>query len=406
MARATDRLTAVQVRNKRKAGRYADGGGLYLQVGPTGGKAWLFRYKIDKREHFMGLGSCDVVDLKEARAKARECRRLLLEGIDPIATRDAARATRRQHDSKTFAECAGAYIKSHRTGWRNDKHASQWGNTLATYCGPVFGAMPVQNIDTARIMRVLEPLWTKKNETARRVRGRVEKILDWATVHGYRTGENPARWRGHLDKLLPPPSKVAPVEHHPALPHAEIAAFMKELRAHEAVSARALEFAILTAARTNEVIGAKWTEIELEGADGPVWTIPAERMKARREHRVPLSAPALRLLERLPREGEYVFPGGVQGRPLSNMAMAELLKGMRPDITVHGFRSTFRDWAGEATNFPREVAEAALAHTLKDKTEAAYRRGDAFNKRRVMMDAWADYCARERATVVRLERVA
>ena len=388
MARKLERLTAVSVASKKAKGRYADGGGLYLQVGDTGGKSWLFRFALNGRAREMGLGALHAVTLKQAREKARECRRLLADGIDPLVARESEHAARRQSVSKTFDECSAAFIAAHRAGWKNEKHAEQWTNTLATYASPVFGSLPVREVATPHIVRVLGPMWSTKTETATRVRGRIEKVLDWARVHGYRDGENPARWRGHLDKLLPPPRRVKKVEHHPSLPYSQIGSFMKDLRAQEGMSARALEFTVLTAARTNEVIAARWDEI-----DGNVWAIPADRMKAKREHRVPLSAPAVRLLKNLPRIGDYVFPG-VKGH-LSNMAMLELLSDMeRSDITVHGFRSTFRDWAAEQTNFPREIAEASLAHIIKDKTEAAYLRSDFFEKRRKLMDAWGKYCNR------------
>ncbi|MGH8040594.1 MAG: tyrosine-type recombinase/integrase, partial [Rudaea sp.] len=285
---------------------------------------------------------------------------------------------------------------AHKSGWKNEKHAAQWTSTLDTYAYPVIGKLPVAAIDTVLVMKVLEPIWTTKTETATRVRGRMESVLDWATVRGYRDGENPARWKGHLDHLLPKRSKVKKVQHHPALVYAKAPAFLSELRAQEGTAARALEFLILTACRTNEVIGARWNEFDLAEK---TWTVPAERMKAGKEHRVPLSAQALKIIKDLRKQvqGEFVFPGLHEGNPLSNMAMLELLKRMeRNALTVHGFRSTFRDWVGETTNYPREVAEAALAHTIKDKAEAAYARGDLFAKRRRMFDDWAGYLATRR----------
>jgi integrase len=301
----------------------------------------------------------------------------------------------------TFDECATAYIASHRAGWRNAKHAAQWTSTLETYASPVFGKVPVQAVDVALVMRVLEPLWSVKPETASRVRGRIESILDWAKVRGHRDGENPARWRGHLDHLLPARSKVRKIKHHAALPYGDVPVFMVALRGREAVAARALEFAILTAARTGEVLGTKWSEIDLTAA---VWTVPALRMKAGAEHRVPLSAPALavlRAMEKL-RDGDFVFPGD-RHATLSNMSMLMLLRRMgHADLTAHGFRSTFRDWAAECTSFANEVAEMALAHAIDDKTEAAYRRGALFERRRRLMQAWADFCTgvHERGNVV------
>jgi integrase len=373
---------------------YADGGGLYLQI-TNGGASWIYRYMLAGRAREMGLGPLALFGLSEARAKALDARRLRHEGIDPIEARKAARLRARLDAAKTmtFMECAHGYITAHRAGWRNGKHAAQWEATLATYAGPVIGALPVPVIDTALVLKVLEPIWTAKPETAGRVRGRIEAILDWAKVRGYRTGENPARWRGHLDKLLPARSKVRKVEHHAALPYAEVPGFLVSLREQEGTAARALEFAILVAARTGEVVGARWGEVDLLDK---TWTLPAARMKAGREHRVPLSARALAILEEMQRhrhaEEGFVFPGGKLGRPLSNMAFLMLLRRLgRGDLTAHGFRSTFRDWAADRTNFPAEVAEMALAHAVSGKVEAAYRRGDLFEKRRRLMDAWAEF---------------
>ena len=293
----------------------------------------------------------------------------------------------------TFDQCAEVYISAHEVAWKNEKHRQQWRNTLATYVSPVFGLNPVQEIDSDHILRVIEPIWTKKTETARRLRGRIEVILDWAKVRGYRTGENPARWRGHLSHLLPARTKVRLVKHHAALRYTEIPTFMKELRETEGTSAAALEFLILSAARTSEVIYARWREVDMKYE---AWTVPAERMKAHREHRVPLSPAAIAVLKRAKElKGDYVFPGSTPATPLSNMALLMTLGRMnRGDITAHGFRSTFRDWAAERTNFPNEVVEAALAHAIENKTEAAYRRTDFFEKRRQLMDAWAEYCGK------------
>jgi integrase len=389
MARRVDRLTAIAVAKKSAKGRYADGGGLYLQVGEKGGKSWMFRYSRNGKEHEMGLGSVITFSLAEARLRANRCRQLLADGIDPLAERKEKRASAlvEATNARTFDECTASYIRAHRPGWKSPKHGEQWKNTLGTYASPVLGALPVQAINTSLIIKVLEPIWASKNETASRVRGRVERVLDWARARGYRTGENPARWRGHLDKLLPPPRKVQKVAHHAALPYRQVGEFIRQLRSNEGVAPRALEFAILTAARTSEVVGARWSEFDL---DAGVWTVPAERMKANREHRVPLSTTAQSVLARLLREGDYVFCGASKNRPLSNMAMLALLRRMgREDLTVHGFRSSFRDWAAELTNFPREVAEAALAHVLSDKTEAAYRRGDLLERRVPLMEGWA-----------------
>jgi len=375
---------------------YADGGGLYLRIGPTGAKSWVYRFMRQGKRRDMGLGPLHVVSLADARVRAAECRKQRLDGKDPLAAREQERASARLDAAKsmTFTNCAEAYIKAHAPSWRNAKHADQWTNTLETYAGPVFGALPVQAVDLGLVMKVLESIWTAKPETASRVRGRIEAVLDWATVRGYRQGDNPARWRGHLDNLLPRRAKVQKVEHHAALPYAEMGAFMEALRAQDCTAARALEFVILTAARTGEVISARWDEFDL-GAK--IWTIPGERMKAGREHRVPLSPAALALLKRMQAKGsEFIFPGSKPRRPLSNMAMLKLLERMkRADLTVHGFRSSFRDWAAERTNFAREVAEAALAHVVGDKVEAAYRRGDLFEKRRRLMEAWATHCGKK-----------
>jgi integrase len=292
----------------------------------------------------------------------------------------------------TFRACAEAYVAAHKAGWRSAKHGQQWQASLRDYVDPVFGSLPVQAVDVALVTKAIEPIWSTKPETASRVRGRVESVLDWATARGYRKGENPARWRGHLDKLLPRKSKVRRVEHHPALPYAEIGAFMGDLRQQEGVAALGLEFAILTAARTGEVIGAKWDEINQTER---VWTVPADRMKGNREHRVPLSDAAMAIVEKTAatRSSDYVFPGHRRGKPISSTAFFMLLREMgRGDLTAHGFRSTFRDWCAEQTNFAREVAEAALAHKIPNAVEAAYRRGDLFQKRRQLAEAWARYC--------------
>jgi integrase len=395
VARTIGKLTALAITQAKRRGYYGDGGGLFLQVSASATKSWVFRFKEGGRLREMGLGPTHTVSLAEARQKALECRKARLEGLDPIQARRGKRIQAKLDVAKamTFAACAERYIASHKAGWRNPKHAAQWPATLGTYVYPVFGSLPVQAVDVGLVMKAIEPIWTAKPETASRVRGRIESVLDWATARGYRQGENPARWRGHLENLLPKKSKVRRVEHHSALPYAEIAAFTAELRQQEGVAARALEFAILTAARTGEVIGAKWDEIDL---GEPLWAVPAERMKAGKEHRVPLSDAAIAILEgmRKIRQGDHIFPGGKAGRPISNMAMLMLLRRMgRGDLTAHGFRSSFRDWAAERTTFPAEVAEMALAHAVSDKVEAAYRRGDLFQKRRQLSDAWAKFCA-------------
>lgn len=394
MARDIGKLSAVGVRNQTKPGLHGDGGGLYLQVTESGSKTWIYRFMLAGRRRDMGLGALHTVSLAEAREEARQCRQLVRQGIDPIQNRKAAKLSAEAEAIKamTFKQCAEAYINAHEASWKSDKHAAQWTSTLKTYAYPTIGALSVEAVDTGLVMKILEPIWATKTETASRVRGRMEAILDWATVRKYRTGENPARWKGHLDYLLPARSKVQRGSHHAALPYDQINAFLSALRAQEGSSARALEFAILTAARTSEAIGATWAEVDLEKK---VWTIPAERMKAGREHRVPLSEPALSILADMKeiKTGEFVFPGGKAKKSLSNMALLTTLRRMkRTDITVHGFRSTFRDWAAEQTHASREVAEMALAHAIGDKVEAAYRRGDLFEKRRELMDEWAEYC--------------
>ncbi|MCR6629360.1 MAG: tyrosine-type recombinase/integrase [Magnetospirillum sp.] len=394
MARTLGRLTALSVARLKEPGYYPDGGCLYLQISASGTKSWLFIYSKNGRDREMGLGPLHTVSLAEARKKAEECRKLRLNGLDPIDMKRAEQLERKVETAKvmTFRECATAYIEAHEAGWRNAKHADQWRNTLAKYAYPAFGDLPVQAVDVGLVMKALEPIWASKTETASRLRGRIESILDWATVRGYRTGENPARWRGHLDNLLPKPGRVQRVRHHPALPYVEIATFTSLVRNQDGVAARALEFLILTAARTSEVIGATWDEIDLEAK---LWVIPADRIKAGKEHRVPLSAASLAVLKKMSelRVDEHVFPGTKKGRPLSNMALLKLLARMeRSDLTAHGFRSTFRDWAAERTNFPHEVAEMALAHAIGDKVEAAYRRGDLFEKRVRLMEAWARHC--------------
>jgi integrase len=393
--RTLHRLSPRRVATESKRGRYADGGGLYLQVSEQGTKSWLFRFMLGGKARQMGLGPVHTISLSEAREAALQSRKLILEGIDPIEARNRERAIQRAQDATamTFKECAIAYIKSHRAGWKNVKHAAQWTSTLETYAFPVIGSLPVQAVDAPLVIKVIEPIWESKTETASRVRGRIEAILDWATVGKYRTGENPARWKGHLAVMLPAKSKVSKVKHHAALPYDKISEFMEQLSDRDSVSARGLEFQILTAARTGEVMGTTWAEIDLDNA---VWAIPAERMKADKEHRVPLSEKAIDILRKMKETAvsEFVFPGAQSNKPLSNMAFLQLLKRMsRGDLTAHGFRSTFRDWAAERANYPNEVAEMALAHAVGDKVEAAYRRGDLFDKRRRMMDAWADYCS-------------
>jgi integrase len=416
MARQTERLSPARVKHA-KPGMHADGGGLYLQV--TVGKddqinkSWIFRFALAGKERQMGLGSLKTIGLRDARDEAERCRKMLREGKDPIVVRDAKEAEQQVANAKsmTFDRCAELFMKSHESGWRNAKHRQQWRNTLATYAAPIIGKLLVRDVDTELVMQVLQPIWTTKPETAGRVRGRIESILDWAKVSGYRDGENPARWRGHLDHLLVARSKVRKVRHHPALPHAQIGEFMAALRKQEGIAALALEFAILTAARSGEVRGMRWDDREINIAD-KVWTVPAERMKGDREHRVPLSPTAIEMIEQMRemRQNDFVFPGEKPDHPLSDMALTEVIRRMSDaaeaaggsrwadpkngdaDVVPHGLRSTFRDWISEETNFPPELAEAALAHIKGDKTEAAYKRGTMFDKRRDLMDAWAAHC--------------
>jgi integrase len=392
-----ERLTALKIGRVSKPGYYCDGGGLYLQVGSAGAKSWIYRFTLRGQTREMGLGSLSAISLAEARKKAIECRKQRLEGIDPIEERRARRRAAMLDAAKaiTFKVAAERYISANKIGWRNAKHEAQWTSTLTTYAYPIIGELSVQSIDTDLVVQILQPIWTAKPETAVRVRGRIEMILDWATAHGFRGGENPARWRGHIDHILPARAKVSRVKHHAALPYAELPEFLDKLREQEGTGARALEFTVLTAARTGETIGAMLDEINFAER---VWIIPAGRMKAEKEHRVPLSGRALAIIEEVRRarsdEDKLFFPGGKAGKPLSNMAMTEVLRRMgRGDITVHGFRSSFRDWAAERTNFPKEVAEMALAHTIGNKVEAAYRRGDLFEKRRRLMAEWERYCS-------------
>jgi integrase len=437
MARAIEKLTAKGIEKAKKPGYYGDGAGLYLQVSASGSKSWIFRYKLagkltktgKVKNTEMGLGAYPTFSLAEARERAGAQRKLLADDIDPIAARTAAKQTAIAAAARalTFEQCASRYIGSKEAEWKSAKHAAQWRSTLASYAGcvglleeaerealdqeraeqkkrgepvPTMGAMWVKDIDLPHVLETLEPIWRTKTETASRLRSRIELVLDWATAGKYREGPNPARWRGHLDKLLPRPSKVAKVEHHPALPIDDMGAFMERLRSLDGMGARALEFAILTAARSGEVRGATWREFDL---DAGVWKVPAARMKAGREHRIPLSAAAVSLLRSLPggAAGDVAFPG-VKGQPLSDMTLTKVCRRMDIEGVPHGFRSTFRDWTSERTSYPHEMAEMALAHAVGDKVEAAYRRGDLFEKRRRMMEDWANFIAKpiESATVV------
>ena len=398
MAKAGKRvgkLTALGVASAKEPGLFGDGANLFLKVDERGNKSWIVRFAIAGRQRKLGLGATHTVSLAEARERAAEARKLLQEGRDPVEARRAALAAARVAKAKalTFDQCAERYIEAHRAGWKSDKHAAQWAATIKTYVSPTFGSLPVAEIDTGMVMQVLSPIWAKKSETANRVRGRIESVLSWAEVHAYRGGgKNPAQWRGHLDQLLPPRGKVRKVVHWSALPYAKLPQFMVALRDQPGVAARALEFAIHTATRTSETLNATWSEIDL---DKKLWVIPEDRMKAGREHRVPLSAAVLSILKEMNelRTSDYIFPGAKRGKSLSNMAMLVLLSRMqRSDLTAHGFRSTFRDWVSEQTNFPSELAEMALSHMVGDKVEQAYRRGDMFEKRVALMDAWSSYC--------------
>jgi integrase len=400
---------AIHRLNPRKVatatpGKYEDGGGLRLVVSNAGAKKWVLRFSINGKRREMGLGSFPDVELGEARSKASECRKLATEGKDPIETRKA-----KPEAIPTFTSCAARYIRAHRRSWKNAKHARQWVSTLKTYARPVIGSKLVDAVTTQEVLEILSPIWTTKTETAKRIQGRIENVLDFAAAHKYRDRLNPARWRGHLDMLLPKPARVKTVKHHPAMPYKDVPAFMGELSQNNSVSALALRLLILTATRTSEVLQAQWSEIDMENA---VWTIPAARMKARREHRIPLSDTMLTDLKALPRiEGNpYLFPGARYGKPLSNMALLQLMRGMgygvkgeNGDYVPHGFRSSFRDWSGEVSSFPRDVAEMALAHTIENKVEAAYRRGDLFEKRNLMMQAWSNYLHEHQCNVKVLE---
>lgn len=385
-------LTVKRIARLSQPGRYGDGHGLYLQVVSRKNMSWLLRYERGGRERWMGLGPLHTINLYEAREKARTARQQLLSGIDPLEARAAERnaAALAAARALTFEAAAQAYFDAHERGWNNAKHRAQFLSSLKAYAYPKIGKLSVAAIDTGLVLKCLEPIWNAKTETANRVRNRIESVLDWATVRGYRTGDNPARWRGHLAEALPAREKIQKTVHHAALPFGELPGFMASLSGRTGTAARALEFTILTAARTGEVIGTKWTEFDLKTG---VWTVPANRIKGGKEHRVPLSNRVLDILRALPVEknNPYVFIG-LRSGGLSNMAMVALLKRMGRTETVHGFRSTFRDWAAERTNYHNHIVEMALAHAVGNKVEAAYRRGDLFDKRRRLMADWTAYC--------------
>jgi len=398
MPRKAKELSPLEVRRLTRPGRWSVGGtdGLALQVTPSGARSWVLRVAAGGRQREMGLGSFPTVPLAEAREKARQHRALVKQGVDPIASRRAASsaASAERQAQKTFSEVAAQYISQHEKSWKNAKHQALWAATLRTYAEPSIGRLLVRDIRSAHVIAVLEPIWTTKTETATRVRSRIELVLDYAAARGYREGLNPARWKGNLDAALPNASKVAPVRHHAAVEVKEVAAFMKSLRAQGGVGARALEFAVLTAARSGEVRGVTWAEIDLKAA---LWTIPATRMKSGREHRVPLSKAAIKLLRALPGDRlaqDHVFPG-VRG-PLSDMSLTAVLRRMDVSATAHGYRSTFRDWVSEYTEHSGEVAEMALSHAIGDKVEAAYRRGDLLEKRVALMIDWASFLSSSR----------
>jgi integrase len=386
MARQPKRLTARTVATMTKPGRHADGGNLYLTISKTGAgvsRRWTFLYSLAGKQREAGLGPAAAVTLAEAREKAARYRSMLAKGIDPLDAKKASQEAAAAR--KTFGQCADELIKSKRREWRSEVHAAQWRTTIDDYCGPILDK-PVDAIDTQAVLGVLQPVWGRIPETASRLRGRIEAVLDYGKANGLRSGENPAAWRGHLALILPKRQKLSR-GHHAAMPYGDLPEFISKLRDTESIHALALEFLVLTAGRSGEVLGATWDEIDI---DAQVWGIPASRMKAGREHRVPLSARAMAILDRMAgiRTGDLVFAGQRRRRPLSGVTLAALV----PGATIHGFRSSFRDWCGNETSFPREIAEQALAHATGDATERAYRRGDALERRRALMEAWANYC--------------
>lgn len=392
-------LSALAVSRITRRGATFVGGvtGLALNVVAAGSRSWILRYQVGGKRRDLGLGGYPSVTLAAAREAARAARAKLAQGIDPIQDARSARSAliAAQAKAVTFKEASTSYIEAHEEGWRNAKHAAQWRATLETHAHPVLGAMMVKDIELPHVLKVLEPLWRDKTETASRLRGRIESVLDWATVRGHRTGPNPARWKGHLDMLLVAPKKVAKTEHHRALPYKDAPKFMTALRKQEGMGAKALEFVILTAARSGEVRGAKWEEFDLRAG---IWTVPGERMKAGRPHVVPLAKDALALVKAMEKVKicEYVFPSPRE-KMLSDMTLGAVLKRMGMDCVPHGFRSTFRDWVSETTDYDSNVAEMALAHTIPNKVEAAYRRGNLFEKRRALAEDWAAYLSGEKA---------
>jgi integrase len=394
MPKLAEEKTAIQVRRLRAPGLHAVGGvaGLYLRVKDSGARSWALRVVVGGRRREIGLGGYPTVTLERAREYAREVRDQIRQGIDPVAAKREVRDALRAADARrlTFKQAVDGFLRAKTVEFRNDKHAKQWRSTLETYAIPKIGALPVYEIQLAHVVSVLEPIWKSKTETASRLRGRIEAVLAWATVGGYRHGDNPARWRGNLEHVLPKPSKIAKVKHHMALPWTEIGGFMAELRKRRGTAARALEFLILTAARSGEVRLATWDEIDF---DGNVWNVPGERMKTGRPHKVPLSKPAIELLKAMPviEGSNYVF-AAPRGGPLSDMAMSALTRRMKVEAVPHGFRSTFKDWARSSTSYADEVSELALAHVNSDATRAAYARDELMPKRARLMRDWAKYC--------------
>jgi integrase len=391
-----NKLNVARIKAANTTGFYNDGGGLYLQVTADTAtwKSWVFRYQRDKRRRMMGLGPTHAVSLAEAREAATALRKLVLKGVDPLADRDRHNSARGSALRPNFQVCAEQYIEAHRSGWKNDKHAVQWPSSLENYVYPIMGKVAANKIETSDVLEVLEPIWTTKNPTATRVRGRIEKVLDWAKARGLSDGENPARWAGHLEHLLAKPKAVHKEKHHAALDFNRIPELMRQLRSKSSISAKALELTILTAVRTTESIGSNWDEIDLPQA---AWNIDKVRVKTDRDYRVPLSDRAQEIVKSLDPENPLLFPAPTKpDRPITNMAMSKLLKdlGYKSSVaTVHGFRSTFRDWAAEKTDYANEVCEQAIGHRISDKAERAYRRGDMFKKRQSLMADWAAFCA-------------
>lgn len=392
MGRQLHKLTAVKINKLLIPGQYPDGGGLYFQISRSGSRSWIFKFTLYGRTREMGLGALSVVSLASARVEAVRCRTLLKDKVDPIEARKDSRKTAQAEASRLFDAAAADYIETHRPGWKNEKHIQQWENTLATYAGPVIGKMDVRDVGTDEIKRILEPIWISKRETASRLRGRIECILDAEKAEGHRSGENPARWRGHLSMILPPQKRKKKIKHHPALPWDEIPVFMMQLQECRGRAARMLELLILTAVRTQEILFSRPEEFDLSRR---VWTVPGDRMKMEMPLRVPLSKQAIVLaLDAIDHQRwGWMFPGYKRDKPFSNMAMLRILGRMGyGHVTVHGFRSTFGDWVAEATNYVDELADKALAHAVGDDTKRAYFRGDRLEKRRSMMQAWANYC--------------